>query len=104
MIYLPLLKKYYFRQYLDNSHVNNIVSDEINNEIIQFTETQVNLSDSTCKIIETLNFVSINFNNNEKKDLCLAYRCRHDVAVLDKFDANGVSIFTLMLAYRKQFM
>ena len=46
----------------------------------------------------------------------LACRSRNDVAVLDKFDANGVSIFsfnkhafaarvfTLMLVYRKQSM
>ena len=53
-------------------------------------------------------------NNNENKFLSLAYGSRNDVAVLDKFDVNGVSIFsfkkhafpnrvfTLMLVYRKQ--
>ena len=67
-------------------------------------------------MIETLNLFNINFNNNENKFLSLAYKCRNDVAVLNKFDANGVSVlsfkklafadrvFTLMLVYRKQSM
>ena len=71
------------------------------NGIIGFTVTRINSLDSTCKIIETLN-------------LSLAYGCRNDVAVLEKFDANGVVIFsfkkhdfadrvfTLILVYRKQ--
>ena len=70
------------------------------NGIIGFTVTRINSLDSTCKIIETLN-------------LSLAYGCRN-VAVLEKFDANGVFIFsfkkhdfadrvfTLILVYRKQ--
>ena len=39
-------------------HVDNIVSDNriINNDIIGFTEIQIKSSDSTCKIIETLDF------------------------------------------------
>ena len=41
----------------------------MNNDIISFTETQINLSDSTCKIIERLNFFNINFNKNENKFL-----------------------------------
>ena len=42
-------------------HVDNIVSDNriLNNDIIGFTETQIKPSDSTCKIIETLNFFNI---------------------------------------------
>ena len=67
-------------------------------------------------MIQTLNLFNINFNNNENKFSCLAYRCRNDVAALNKFYTNGVSIlsfkkraftngvFTLMLVYRKQFM
>ena len=63
-----------------------------------------------------MNFFNINFNNNENKFLSLAYGGRNDVVVLDKFDTNGVSIFsfekhavanrvfTLMLVYRKQFL
>ena len=59
---------------------------------------------------------NINFNNSENKFLSLAYGCRNDVAVLNKFDVNGVSIlsfkkhvfadriFTLILVYRKQSM
>ena len=66
--------------------------------------------------METLNFFNINFNNDENKFLSLAYGCRNDVAILDKFNTNGVSIFsfkkhvsadrvfTLMLLYRKQSM
>ena len=60
--------------------------------------------DSTCKIIETLNFFSSS----------LGYGCRNDFTVLNKFDKNRVSIlsfkkhassdriFTLTLVYRNQ--
>ena len=83
---------------------------------MRFTETQINPSYSTCKIIKTLNFFDINFNNNENKSLSLTYGCRNDVVVLEKYDTNGVStlsfkkhafsnrVFTLMLVYRKQFL
>ena len=97
-------------------HVDDILSDNriINNDIIGFTETQIKSSDSTSKIIETLNV--LNFINNEIKFLNLAYGRRNDVAVLNKFDANEVSIlsfkkhafadriFTLMLVYGKPSM
>ena len=100
------------------SHVDDLVSDNriINSDIIGITETQIKPSDSTCKVIETLNFFNINFNNNENKFLSPVYGCRNDVAVLNKFDTNGVSIanfkkhafaervFTLMLVYRKKSM
>ena len=58
-----------------SKHVDDIVSDDtiINNDIIGFTETQINLSDSTCKIIEALNFFNIHFKNNQNKFLSLAY-------------------------------
>ena len=99
-------------------HVDDVVSDNriINNDVIGFTETQIKASDSTCKIIETLNFFHINFNNNKNKFVSLSYGCRSDVAVLNKFDTNGLFIlsfkkhafadrvFTLMLVYRKQSM
>ena len=99
-------------------HVGDVVSDNriINSSIIGFTETQIKPSDSTCEVIEKLNFFNINFNSNESKFLGLAYGCRNDVAVLNKFDTNGVFIisfkkhafanrvFTLMLVYRKQSM
>ena len=88
----------------------------MNNDLLEFKETQINLSDSTCKIIQGLNFFNINFNNNENEFLSLAYGCKNDVAVLDKFDANGASIFRfslnmllltvliLMLVYMKQYI
>ena len=93
-----------------------IVSDNriINNDIIGFAETQIKSSDSTCKILETLNFFNVDFNNNENKFSSLAHRCRNDAALLNKFDENGISslglkkrdfgetVFTLMLVYRKQ--
>ena len=44
--------------------------------------------------VETLNFLNNNFKNNEKNVLNLPCGCRNDVAILDKFDANGVSIFS----------
>ena len=54
-----------------SKHVDDIVSDKriINNGIIGFTETQISLSDSTCRIVETLNFFDLNFNNSEDKFL-----------------------------------
>ena len=76
----------------------------------------MNPSDSTSKVIETLNFIKINFKNNENKFLSLAYRCKNDDAVLSRFDGNEVPIFsskkyafvnkvlTLMLIYRQQSM
>ena len=70
-----------------SKHVNDIVSDSriMNNDILGL----ISLSDSTCRIVETLNF-----NDSEDKFLSLAWGCRNNVAVLDKFDANGVSIFS----------
>lgn len=45
----------------DNRMINVMVSEDrmINNDI-GFTETQINPSDSTCKIVETLIFFNIN--------------------------------------------
>ena len=50
-----------------------------------------------------MNFFNINFNNNENKLLSLAHGCRTDVAVLNKFNANEVSIlnFKKYVFYRK---
>ena len=60
-----------------SKHVDDIVNDNrvMNNDIIEFTETQINPSDSTCKIIETLNLFNISFNKNENKFLRLVYEC-----------------------------
>ena len=66
----------------------------MNNGIIGFKETQINTLNSTCKWIDTLNSLKINFSNNENKFLNLAYWCRNDVAVLDIFDAERVSVFS----------
>ena len=93
-------------------HVDGIASDNIitKTDVIRFTETQIRLSDSTCKIIGTLNF----FNKIENNLLRLACGCRNNVAVLRIFDANEVSVlsfkkyafadeaFTLKLDHRKQ--
>ena len=62
----------------------------MNKDIMGLTEIQISLSDSTCRIVETLNFFNINFNNSEDKFLSLAYGPRNNVAVLDKFDTYGV--------------
>ena len=42
-----------------SKHVDDTVNDDriINNDIIGFAEAQINLLDSTCKIIEILNFL-----------------------------------------------
>ena len=66
----------------------------MNNDIIRLTERQISLSDSTCRIVETLKLLNINFNNSEDKFLSLAYGCRNNLVVLDKFDTNRVSIFS----------
>ena len=60
-----------------SKHVDDIVTDNrvMNNDIIGFTETQINPSDSTCKIIETLNLFNVSFNKNENKFLRLIYEC-----------------------------
>ena len=98
-----------------SKHVNDIVSHSriMNNDIIGLAEKLTSLSDSTCSIVETWNFFNINFNNSDDKFLSLDYRHRNNVAVLDKFDTKGVSIFsfkkhdladrvfTLKLVYRK---
>ena len=74
-------------------HVDDIVSDNriVNNDIIRFTETQIKPSNSNSKIIKTFNFFNINFNNNENTFLSLAYGCRNDVSLLNKFDAEYLS-------------
>ena len=74
-------------------HVDDIVSDNriVNNDIIRFTETQIKPSNSNSKIIKTFNFFNINFNSNENTFLSLAYGCRNDVALLNKFDAEYLS-------------
>ena len=43
-----------------SKHNDDIVIDRriINNDIIGFTETQIGLSGSTCRIVETFNFIS----------------------------------------------
>ena len=101
-----------------SKHANDILSHRIimSNYIIWLTETQISLSDSTYTIVKTLNFFNINFNSSEDEFLNLAYRCRNNVVVLDKFDTNGFSIFsfkkndfadrvfTLMLVYKNYSM
>ena len=64
------------------------------NDIIGFTETKMNPSDSICEIIKTLNFLNIDFYKNEYKFSSSAYRYRNDVSVLHQFDANGFCIFS----------
>ena len=73
-------------------------------------DTVINPSDSICKIIATLKSFNININNNKNKFLTVTCRYKN-VAELDKFDADGVSlfsfkdyafangVFTLMLVY-----
>ena len=101
-----------------SKHTDDIVSDDriINNDIIGIPEIQIRPWYSVYKIMETLNFFNIKFNNHENKFLLgLAYGYRNNSSILDKFDANRVSIlasrnillltewvFILMLVYRKQ--
>ena len=49
-----------------SKHTDDVVSDDRikNNDIIGFRDTQINPSDSTCKMMETLNFFNINFHND----------------------------------------
>ena len=80
-----------FAKYIDDIVLRD---DGINNDIIGFTEIQINLSDAPCNIIKTVNFLNINFHGNKNSFLGLAHGCRSDVAVLDKSDANGGFIFS----------
>ena len=41
-----------------------------------------------------MNFDNTTFNNDKNKYLVLGYGCRYDAAVLNKFDADGVSILS----------
>ena len=72
--------------------------DRIINTDIGFPDTHINPSDYTCKIIETLDFFNTNFNDNENKFSSAAYHDRN-VAVLDKFDTDGLSILIIYLSY-----
>ena len=78
---------------------DDIASDNriINNDI-GFTETQIIPSESTWKITKTFNF-NFNFNNNENIFLSLVSGSRNYIALLDKFDANGICLFS----FRKYF-
>ena len=51
-----------------SNHLGDIVSDDriINNDVIVFIEAQINLSDFTCRLIETMNFFNVRFNNRQK--------------------------------------
>ena len=68
MIYFPQLKEIVHNAESLSKNIDDIISDDriIDNDILGFTETQIKLSDWTCKIIETLNFFDINFNNEKK--------------------------------------
>ena len=56
-----------------------------NNGIYGLTETQINLSDSICKIMKSLSFLKINLKT-------MHVNC--DISVFEKCDANGVSMFS----------
>ena len=64
-----------------SNHIDDKVSDNriTSNNILLFTEMQINPWRSTCRNIETLHLFNISFNNNENRSLSLAYRCRNDV-------------------------
>ena len=64
-----------------SNHIDDKVSDNriTSNNILLFTETQINPWRSTCRNIETLHLFNISFNKNEKGSLSLAYGCRNDV-------------------------
>ena len=51
-----------------------------------------------------MNFFYADFDNNENKIFTLVYSFRNDVAVLNKFDANGLSILTLIWVGRGDFI
>ena len=52
-----------------SKHVNDKVNDSriMNNDIIGLTKTRISLLDSTSRIVVTLNFSNIIFNNSEDK-------------------------------------
>ena len=77
-----------------SKHVSDIARHNriIKTDSTRFAKKEINLWDFTFKIIKTLFFFNNNFNNTEIKCLSVACRCGNDVAFLNKFDANRVSI------------
>ena len=51
-----------------------------------------------------MNFFDVDFANNENNIFSFVYRFRNDVAVLNKFNANGLSILTLIWVGRGDFI
>ena len=77
-----------------SKHIGDLVTDHriINNDIIGFTKTETNIrfykqNNTIIEFFSILTFITmkINFQVNE---------CRNYLAIFDKFDANGVSMFS----------
>ena len=84
MIYFPQQKEIRnsCSSRLLSKHIDDLVSDNrIIKSDIGFTETQINLSDATSKITETLNFFNINFSNNKNRFSSSTHRYSNDVTV-----------------------
>ena len=70
-------------------------------------------SNSTSVVNDTLKSFNENFNSNDDKLLTLAYGCQDDIAIIWKFNINGIStisswkesfseyVFRLPLVYEK---
>ena len=99
-------------------HVNDLVNDYriIKNDIVGFTETQVNPSDSMELVNEKFHNFLMNYDNNNNKYLSLAYGYQDNIFMLRRFVINGISMFsfrkdvfsekiiTMVLVYRAQSM
>ena len=73
---------------------NTISDDTITVPVYSVISLSKHVDDTVSDNRVMNDFFNINFNNNENK-LSLAYEYRNDITVLDKFDINEVSIFSL---------
>ena len=80
------------------NHALDIVSDDrlINNDILSFTETQIqpHYSNSTIQSLFK-NFV-IYFNNNSNTFLTLAYGMHNNLELIDRDDFPGLSVLNIV--------
>ena len=79
-------------------YVFDIVSDNrlINNDILCFTETQIQLHHSTSTIQSFFKKCVIYFNNNSNKFLSLAYGMHSNLELNDREDFPGLSVLNIV--------
>ena len=79
-------------------HALDIVSDNrlINNDVLCFTETQIQPHYSTSTIQSLFRNFVIYFNNNSNKFLSLAYGIHNNLELIDREDFPGLSVLNIV--------